>query len=351
MLSIVGRRVTLSQIAAAAGVTKSSASVALNGRPGVSSETRQHVHAVAQRLGYRPDAGLRALADLRWSSGRTRRSVNLAFLLPGGTARNEFHRRIVDASRECAESLGYGVELIDPDDYRDSAQLTRTLQARGVRGLLLLRGDPKKPWRSEPEWDRFCVIQLESQEFPPRFHQVRIDFYGEMLRLCQQAVEDGHRRIGIIQIETDLVQVDEQRLAAWYMFRKSHPRATSSIPAAQLHPRWPEELEAWLNRYTPTAVIDFTAQFLLPIRRTGRKVPDQLAYYSLHVMRRGGISGMMVPCEELGAEGVAQLDLLVRGNRLGKTQVPKVTLISSRFYRGSTAPAAFGLSRTDAEAP
>jgi DNA-binding LacI/PurR family transcriptional regulator len=62
-----GARVRLVDVARAAEVSLSAASVALNGRPGVSEPTRAKVQAVARRLGYVADA---SAASMR--SGRTR---------------------------------------------------------------------------------------------------------------------------------------------------------------------------------------------------------------------------------------------------------------------------------------
>jgi len=62
-----GARVRLVDVARAAGVSLSAASVALNGRPGVSEPTRDKVQAAARKLGYVADA---SAASMR--SGRTR---------------------------------------------------------------------------------------------------------------------------------------------------------------------------------------------------------------------------------------------------------------------------------------
>ncbi|MGZ3147899.1 LacI family DNA-binding transcriptional regulator [Lentzea chajnantorensis] len=57
------KRPTIKDIAAAAGVSKGAASLALNGRSGVSETTRARVLAVASSLGYRPSATARALSS------------------------------------------------------------------------------------------------------------------------------------------------------------------------------------------------------------------------------------------------------------------------------------------------
>jgi DNA-binding LacI/PurR family transcriptional regulator len=59
------RRPTIADIARRAGVTKSSVSFALNGRPGVSSATRERILAIAGELGWQPNSAARALSDGR----------------------------------------------------------------------------------------------------------------------------------------------------------------------------------------------------------------------------------------------------------------------------------------------
>ncbi|MBN9180285.1 MAG: LacI family DNA-binding transcriptional regulator, partial [Microbacterium sp.] len=58
-------RVTIVDVARAAGVAISSASSALNNQRGVSAATRERVRAVADELGYVPSARGRALSAKR----------------------------------------------------------------------------------------------------------------------------------------------------------------------------------------------------------------------------------------------------------------------------------------------
>ena len=60
--SNVARRVTISDIAKRAGVSKGAVSLALNGRPGVSDETRERILAIVKELGWSPNLAARALS-------------------------------------------------------------------------------------------------------------------------------------------------------------------------------------------------------------------------------------------------------------------------------------------------
>jgi DNA-binding LacI/PurR family transcriptional regulator len=60
-----GRRVTITDIARHAGVSKGAVSYALNGQPGVSAETRARILAIASELGWRPNRAARSLPAAR----------------------------------------------------------------------------------------------------------------------------------------------------------------------------------------------------------------------------------------------------------------------------------------------
>ncbi len=58
-------RITISDLAAAAGVSKSSASAALNNKPGVSEQTRERVLALALEMGWSPSYAAQSLSSSR----------------------------------------------------------------------------------------------------------------------------------------------------------------------------------------------------------------------------------------------------------------------------------------------
>jgi DNA-binding LacI/PurR family transcriptional regulator len=65
MAEPAARRATISDIARLAGVSKGAVSYALNGRPGVSAETRERILVIADELGWYPNRAARALSAAR----------------------------------------------------------------------------------------------------------------------------------------------------------------------------------------------------------------------------------------------------------------------------------------------
>ena len=61
-MAIIRPKVTITDVAKAAGVSNSAVSYALNGKPGVSDKTRKKVLDVAEEMGWRPNMAAKALS-------------------------------------------------------------------------------------------------------------------------------------------------------------------------------------------------------------------------------------------------------------------------------------------------
>lgn len=95
-----GRRPSLSDVAALAGVSRSTASLVLRNAPGPGVASRKAVQDAAASLNYRPDRSARALA--------LGRSQLLGVLF---STRDSFHADLIDEIYPAAEACGYEVVL------------------------------------------------------------------------------------------------------------------------------------------------------------------------------------------------------------------------------------------------
>ena len=128
-------RITLSDVAKAAGVSPITASRALRGERGVTQELVQRVKDAAQQLGYVPDPAARALAS--------QRSVQVPVLVP--LLSNALFVDVLESVHRTLFPEGYqaliGVTHYDP---QEEEQLLRTYLAHRPAGLLVTDGFIRK---------------------------------------------------------------------------------------------------------------------------------------------------------------------------------------------------------------
>src|SRR3954447_10074270 len=131
------RSLTMTDIAAHAGVAQSTVSYVLSGQRPIGEQTRQRVLEAIDSLGYHPDARARALA-----SGATRA---LALLLPAPHHELSPVQHIFVSGAAVATS-GADYSLVLSTAPARSAEMTKLLAARRADGFILMevaRNDPR----------------------------------------------------------------------------------------------------------------------------------------------------------------------------------------------------------------
>ena len=133
------RPVTLDDVARMSGVSRATASRALNGHARVSADVRARVQMIADQLGYRPNTAARSLA-----SGR---AGVLGLVLPGGhliSAPYEAH--LLEAVADAATASGPRPDAVDGGD-RAEPVAARRLPQRASSTASSCRA-----WRSGAPW-------------------------------------------------------------------------------------------------------------------------------------------------------------------------------------------------------
>ena len=173
MDSFSNRRPTLRDVAAAAHVSHMTVSRVVNGSQTVAEKTAQRVRAAIEKLGYRPDPALSALAARRSRVLREQPSV-LAFLDCDAT---DYSRVVFDGARREAELHGYAMERVALDhDPASQQKWSRRLFHRGVRGLLF--GPSDAPWKFDGwDWPEFATVSLGALNHVPPMHSVAMGYF------------------------------------------------------------------------------------------------------------------------------------------------------------------------------
>lgn len=131
------KRVTIADIARQAGVSPGAVSFALNGRPGVSEETRQRILAIADQHEWRPSSTARALVGSRAGV------VGFAVNRPARTLGTEaFFTDLIAGAQSSLAQHRIGLQLVVvPDIGEELDTYRRWRRSNQVDGVLML--DPR----------------------------------------------------------------------------------------------------------------------------------------------------------------------------------------------------------------
>lgn len=184
-------RVTIRDVAAAAGVSYQTVSRVINNRPDVAEETRRRVWQVIEELGYQPSAIARGLVS--------KRTYTLG-LITADFSDYFFTQVIVGAEAE-ARKQGYFFMLCSTErNPDDEPEYLRLLTEREVDGILFAR--------PSTEEDSRHILSLIQQGVPlvttaywlpgEKLTVVDVDNVDGGLQATECLIKRGHRRIGMI---------------------------------------------------------------------------------------------------------------------------------------------------------
>jgi LacI family transcriptional regulator len=254
-----GRRATMKQVAALAGVSLSTVSRVVNDDPAVRADLAERVRKAVAVLGYRHNATASAL---RRNDGLSA-SIGLVVEDVANPFFSAVQRGIEDVARERGVLTFAGSSDERPERERE---LCEAFGARGVDGLIIAPagGDHSFLLR-----DREAGMALVFVDRPGRFidaDAVLTDNAGGAVAAVEHLVAAGHRRIGFLGDRPDLYTAGE-RLRGFEaglgrhglipdpeLVRHTLARATNAYEATR---------ELLLGAEPPTAI--FTSQNLITI--------------------------------------------------------------------------------------
>jgi DNA-binding LacI/PurR family transcriptional regulator len=203
-------RVTIRDIAERAGVSKGAVSYALNGRPGVSEDTRERILSIANELGWYPNRAARALSAARADA------CGLVLARPARTLALEpfFMEFIAGVEAELAtRSIALTLQLVR--DVEEEIEVYRRWwgehRVDGVLVVDLRRDDPRIAELVRLGLPAVVVGgPLEHKELPAVWH----DEGSVVTEAVQYLSALGHRRIAHVAGVADFVHTG-QRIAAF----------------------------------------------------------------------------------------------------------------------------------------
>ncbi|MBO0871923.1 MAG: LacI family DNA-binding transcriptional regulator [Pseudonocardia sp.] len=185
------QRPTIQDIARAAGVSKGAVSYALNGRPGVSEETRARILRIAEEIGWVPSSAARAL-----SSDRAGAVGLVAVREPELVATEPYFMRMVAGVERTLAENGVALLLTVVSDPASELDIYRLWWgSRRVDGMLLFDMRTRDP---RPAWLRASgapAVIIGAQRAYSGVCATRVSYQGTMAQAVGHLVELGHRRL------------------------------------------------------------------------------------------------------------------------------------------------------------
>ncbi len=331
-------RITLSDVARAAGVSTSTASRALRGERAVAPDLIAQVQAAAQRLAYVPDPAARALAS--------RRSDHVAVLLP--LLSNTLFVDLLEAAQKTLRSQGYQTLMgVTHYDRQEEEQLLRELLLHRPAGVLIT-GRDHSPASLEliagsgvP-----CVhlMDLADASGPLLSYSVGFDQAQAGAELTGHLLRKGYRRVAFAAAQLDARVM--QRMSGWRRALQAaglyDPTLEWLNPAASSLALGGQMFEQIVQQRPAVDAIffcndDLAQGALLCALRRGIRVPEQVAIVGFNDLTGSDqtlppLTTVRTPRARIGAAAAQMLLGLIKGQT---PEQPQLDLGFELIERGS----------------
>ena len=327
--------VTTRDIAARAGVSNATVSLALRNHPRISSATRERVQRAAAELGYRPDPQIAKLMHhLRLNRSPGFQSTIAALTTIPESLELEYLHDIHQAAKIRAEALGYAFMLMRVScGESEKPALQRILSSRGVEGLLILPLQNPIDIEKWLTWDQFAVVTATYSNTAPQFHRVVPHQFGNALRICRELADLGYRRIG-------LVQSSQQDIAVHHGFSGAVTWQNALGGTEMIHPLLypglePIGVEEWFRNEKPDVILTSGEEDSLQIaRQLGLKIPGPIGFAVMNCNGQQDLAGIDEHPSEIGRSAVDLLHTKIINGNMGIPDVATVSMVSGKWVPG-----------------
>ncbi|MCH6255096.1 LacI family transcriptional regulator [Puniceicoccaceae bacterium K14] len=333
------QRVSMRLIAEKIGVTKTTVSLALRGHKSISAATRDKVKNLADKLGYRPDPAISAIAAQRWSSQSQDRHRVIAFLCHNDPRSKMYQKGYLPAAQKRAEEYGYKLEKFHVDEYPTAESVTRVLYARGIRGIIVPAiHNPESKRAINIDWSKFTAVCCGVGRVLPPLHVVTNDIFATTRLIWETVARAGHKRVGAsLFCHSPIADDDWERVGASTAAMKLLGLSESEkIPIHTGHVDEEDSLMEWYEKYRPEVIIGFNQTVGETLERCGVKIPEDVEFISLISHSGSRWSGLFRHTNDIAIAAVDLLNNEIRENNWGQPAAPHATHIQPDWNQGST---------------
>ncbi len=320
----MAKRVTMHDVAQAAGVSLMTVSRVVNDKDDVSQATRQRVMEIIDQLNYRPSSIARGLA--------THQTGTLGIVVPDIS--NPFFASIVRSAEDAAYAQDYSVFLgnTNEDPQREQAVL-HSLEDNQVDGLIL--------FSSRLEDDALCeilgrfpaaVVVFRKRVMPDLGAITLDDAYSAQLAI-EHLLDRGHRNIGLISGPT----ISLSSFGRVEGYKNALRAAKISVRRERIRHCHPvvetgQETATELLQSNPELTALFCHNDLIAVgalqacAALGLQVPEDIAIIGYDDIRLAGLvnptlTTLRIPRKEIGTQSMQMLLAQIDDDRLEPQEI------------------------------
>jgi LacI family transcriptional regulator len=317
------KRVTIKEVAQAAGVSTQTVSRVLNDRPDVSTETREKIRAIIADLGYSPNALARSLIQGR-SHTLGVAGYGLSYYGPS---------RVLTGIERRANELGYSLllNLLRDPETEDGEEIFHNLLARQVDGIIWAVPEigANRDWVAEQlvqkADDALVPVVFINMEPRDGLAVAAMDNRAGGRLATEHLLAQGYRRIGIISGPCSWWEA-QQREQGWREAMTAAGVNPHELDGLKVTGDWypssgEKGLEELLRRCPDLEAVfacndPMAAGALLAARRLGHTVPETLAVVGFDDVPEAAyyfpsLTTVRQPLSQLGGQAVELLNRML----------------------------------------
>lgn len=336
-------RVTISDVAEAVGVHKSTVSLALRNDPRVAGKTRERIMRAAADLGYVPDAHLSNLMGYlrKIASEQAAKHESVAYLTTEPSPEADIHKmpffiQFREGAHGELDRLGYRMEVFRLRDYGfNLKRVESVLKNRNIQGVIVSPPVGLNDLR-DFNWEGFAAITLGYRLFRPGIHRVSSDQMEAMSMALEHMANKGYRKIVFAYHKGR----DQHTRRRWSITLMGSKRLYSTVEDTFTYAgEADDDFAEFFKKCGADGLIAMGRDYAEKLESAGLSMPRDFGFLTLNAdygpAHFAGISQQPVVLGRLAAQQIA--GMLAR-HELGLPDVPCTIQVPPKWHHGRTCP-------------
>lgn len=332
------KKISVRDVAAAAGVSIGSVSRVLNGRSHVSAELSERVLRAVERLGYHPDVHARGL--------RMGVSKTIGCLVPDIS--NPLYAAYVSAIEAWLAKDGYMLLLGSTHDVAArERELVKLFEGRGMDGIIASPVEDIDGGSAEIFRQCRLPVVIIDRELGPGFDTITIDHRSGVRHAVEYLFALGHERIVLLTPGTQ-IRPGRERIAGYKQAYKAAGRKVDSSLIRPINPRvssaYDDVKRLLAQPDRPTAIIGLSTHILAGAMRaihdSGLSIPKDVSVIAIGTPESAGFAQPPLTLLRIDVEANARAaaELLLSRIRDPHAEYKHITRSIELVVAGSCAP-------------